>query len=360
MYTWEIFEKSFYLSCWIATLILVSYCIYDYQLNNDLCTIELKNYYDTKLYKYPVLSLCLPNPISEDAVANQIAGANASSYLKFLKGEYFQPNMLSVDYKSVIKNMSDYIEEDFIEYRNGSFLHIHPEYNDFEYLNTCHNSSFELRVTNESKRRFSSDHAGFYDSIFYSCYSLSLPQDPNILTFYFRLNSNIFPSSVRNTFYDLITFLHYPNQLLISTNTMKYHWPVIRQKNESYSMLFKIDGAEVLRRRQKPNTPCFENWERYDDELKKIHVKNVGCKPPYMNSSEGATLCSSKDQNSRAYYHLLGGNAKLDPACWAMESIYYTYAESSINEKEVKWAKNGSFWIGIKIFERFKEISMNR
>ena len=125
-------------------------------------------------------------------------------------------------------------------------------------------------------------------------------------------------------------------------------------------MVFKINGAEVLNRRQKRTAPCSENWERYDEELKRMHIQKVGCKPPYMNSTLGTKLCTSKDQMKQAYYRLLGGDRKEFLPCRAMETISYTYEEASINVADVKWAKRGIFFLSIEISERFKLISYNR
>ena len=110
------------------TISLSSYWTYQYFLNEDLISIEYKKYYTKEDDVYPILSLCITNPISEKKLKELNASFNASSYLKFLSGEIFEPSFLQIDYHSVIKDMKDYIEEDFIRYRNGSSLALHPDY----------------------------------------------------------------------------------------------------------------------------------------------------------------------------------------------------------------------------------------
>ena len=117
--------------------------------------------------------------------------------------------MLSIKYEDIIKNMSDYIEEDFIRYRNGTAVTIHPVYKGgIEYGEEKH--------TKGKKRLFPSENAFFMVARFYNCYILRLPDDKSIKTYWFRVKSSIFRNGVRPSSFDLITFLHYPNQLMAS------------------------------------------------------------------------------------------------------------------------------------------------
>ena len=54
----------FRLTCWLATLIAITYWIHVYYLNNDVCIIDYKKYYDTPSDEFPVLSICIKNSFS--------------------------------------------------------------------------------------------------------------------------------------------------------------------------------------------------------------------------------------------------------------------------------------------------------
>ena len=118
----------FYLSCWIATIALSTYWIYVFLEDEDLVKVEYKKYFTANKDVFPELSFCLKNAISEKRMIEPRSNFNASTYLDFLKGKYFDQSMFSIKYEDIIKNMSDYIEEDGIELRDGSFLAIHSSY----------------------------------------------------------------------------------------------------------------------------------------------------------------------------------------------------------------------------------------
>ena len=62
--TWKKLSLVFHGVCWIATTSVVSYWIYIFSLNEDLCVVDYKKYYQEKTDHYPVLSLCFENPFS--------------------------------------------------------------------------------------------------------------------------------------------------------------------------------------------------------------------------------------------------------------------------------------------------------
>ena len=95
-----------------------------------------------------------------------------------------------------------------------------------------------------------------------------------------------------------MTILHYPNQILYSTSTLKFAWPQDRHKRESYITRFKVSKVEILRRRYKQRLPCIENWEEFDNLVVRNHVKTIGCRPTYLNPTTVGSeipLCSTKE-----------------------------------------------------------------
>ena len=248
------------------------------------------------------------------------------------------------------------MERDSIVFRNGSFIPIHPDYPEFSY-----SKSYESLGFNESLGR-SHSIPMFFRSQFYNCHGLSIPYDKDFQEFWFRIKSTIFPSGIRsNDEYSLITIIHYPNQMLNSYHTLKYSWPEERNEKESYVMRFKIERVEVVRRRQKDRLPCHENWEDYDNEIMRTHIKNSGCRPLYFRSSLGGSstpVCSTREQMKRAQFNYRSDGYGLLPPCTSMEEISYTYEESI---PEPNFRTDGRFYIGILFFNRsFKDILQTR
>ena len=344
----------FQIICWAAFGSFSIFWIYKYSLNEDLVSVDFKDYYETKEDVLPMLSLCIRNPFSEKKLKN--LNLDKTSYLKFLLGKEFNLTWLDIEYHSVLKNIVDYVDQDGVEFRNGSYLYFHPDYYigypypDANGYNVSLGRVYSLAITKQHR--------------FYNCYGLSVPNDKNIQVFYFRVKNSLLPSRIRLVRYSLMTILHYPNQMLYSINTLKYGWPQYRGPEASYIMRFKISGVEVIRRRQKMYHPCNENWENFDRQILNNHIRNSGCRPVYIDSSLDTTdypLCSTKEMMKEATFRLRTDGYGVSPPCLSMEQISYEYEESTYNPNTTSWAREGTFWIGIYYFNRhFKNIYQTR
>ena len=343
--------------CWIATISFCVFWIYKYSLNEDLCSIEFKSFYEEKKDAFPILSLCLLNPFSDSNFRNHDTNINQSSYLEFLNGEQFNSSWLQIEYQTLIKNISHFVEQDCIGFRNGSLLCFHPGYNGTEYPYQPHADYHTNLGTIYS--------LPIFDEIrFYNCYGLSIPHDKNLEFFTFRVKSSIFPSGFRPQKYSLMTILHYPNQMLYSRSTIKYAWPHERQRQESYIMRYKVSKVEVLRRRPKERFSCIENWEEYDRLIVRNHIRRVGCRPIYLNSltkDNNDPICSTKEDMSQAKFRLQTDGYGVSPPCTSMEEISYEFEESTFHVNESSFAKEGTFWIAMFFSNRrFKDIFQTR
>ena len=343
---------GFRILCFVSALALTSYWTYVFILDEDLCIVDYKKYYAEERGVFPVLSFCINNPISRKKLERVNPNINVSSYLNYLKGQAFDSNMLDIEYSSVIIDASDFIEEDFVRYRNGSFVSLYSGYQDDE---TYGKNSLDKK----NRRTFSANYAFFYVAQFYNCYELSVPHDRNINSFYYRINSSVFPFGIREQAYDLLTILHYPNQMLIAGNR-KYVWPQRRDIEESYMMKYHIRGVEVLKRRQARNRPCHDNWEDYDYEIENKFTRAIDCRLPYLHRIKEFPICASK-KKLQTRFHLQSDDYGVSPPCLEMKKITDLFEESSLDTKKYSWARKGTFIIGI-IFpdEDYKEIIQTR
>ena len=336
----EIFRTIFHLFCATAAISLSTFWIYTYSLNEDLCKVDYKSYYDDKEDKFPVLSICFKDFLSDEQLKRIPHQVTRSKYLKFLKGDAFEENLANIVYYNVTVNMTEYIKNQLITYRNGSFTY--KNLSSFNHKNVIVESSVALW-----------GNVGLY-----TCYTLQMPPNKEIELYLIGLKNTVFPNGSRGTLGGMITFLHYPNQLLVSSENLKYSWPT-RKTNDKFRMMFKINGVEVIKRRNRGRKPCHEGWKNYDDFVVLEHLKKVGCRVPYLHASQSFPRCNSSKTIKDAQLNLKRSFSDIFPPCKAMEKLYYTYEEEETDSYTT--AEDGVFHVGVWFSsEQFKEITQTR
>jgi len=237
----------------------------------------------------------------------------------------------------VTLDISEYVVQHYIEWRNGSAV--------------------ILNVTDKHNGLFSLSFSGFIYGELYNCYALQVPHGTESQAYYVLIKKDIFPSGIRpSSSADLVTLIHYPNQLLRSFKSIKHGWNKL-ENNENYAMRYKIDGVEIIRRRNKYNQPCDTNWENYDEVVIANHIKSVGCRTPYQTTKDDTRICFNKEKMKQGLFQLTTRDYGLPPPCKEMEKVYYTYGESISSTN----AGRDNFWIGINFMDpNFKEIKQTR
>ena len=95
--------------CSIAGMGLIINCVYEFILDEDVSHIEFRQFNSEKDYIYPAITVCFPNALLEDKLATYGAGINRSSYLAFLKGEFWDERMANIYYDDVSLNIEEYL-----------------------------------------------------------------------------------------------------------------------------------------------------------------------------------------------------------------------------------------------------------
>ena len=268
-------------------------------------------------------------------------GVNESSYLAYLKGDYFNSKMINIEFEKATRNFSDFISDDYVHWHNDSGKH----------------------STIVEKENVINTYNGFWRDQFYRCYGINTPYHREYVFTSLLLDGNIFPTTTNKSFRpsegnSIFTIFHYPSQLLNSIQNVKYLWP-IREDNKNFLMKFQVDGVEILKRRNKRNSPCETDWEHYDENVLNYHVTNVGCKAPYQLLNKDVPICSSKEKMAEARMPLnIETKRKYPFPCKAMEKILYTYSEFEIM---TNWKGRGKFAVSVYFFDQgFKEITQSR
>ena len=334
----KIIKLLFNGTCWIITIALVIYWTHKFSLNENLCTIDFKKYYQDKSDVYPVLSLCFNDPFSSNKFEVLGKGTNKTSYLQFLEGNVFSLNMSTINYNHVSMDIRDYIVEYWIMWRNGS--------------------STTNSVVYGRRHWVTSNFSGFLGTSFYKCFGIHVPPDKHIEQFSVLLRNDIFPSKNRPMSLEFFTLIHYPNQIMRSKKSYKFSWPE-RKTNNSYSMRFIINSVEVIRRRKTGSRPCDENWKHHDDSIILKHINNAGCQPPYLKPSKKIRACSNAYEMKKSKFTIHKIENKDFPLCKEMSKALYTYEEGEL--VSTSWGGENNFWAGLSFYDAdFKEIEQTR
>ena len=333
---------SYNFACHSVAIAFIIYWIYHYSLNEDLCLVDYKNYYDAPSDVHPVLSLCLNVNylVPEEKLLKLYPRANMTNYIDFLKGNNFSSELIDIDYKKVIIDINEYIAGEFI-CRMGEPCSI-------------------LDSFNQTRKIFSS---GFsiidYSTVSFGCFTLQLPHDSQLLSYSVLLKTSIWPNKNRPQLAGMFVFLHYPNQFLLSANTLRMSWPK-RDRYDSLEMVFSVQGVEVVKRRSKQSNSCEEDWKNYDRTILEDKIRHAGCRASYQNPRAEYPLCNSSYQMNKLRFQLTGAKTTYRPPCKAMEKIYYDYKDS-IFEDDSLWARKDHFYVGPGIPDpQFKEILQTR
>ena len=326
----------FQLVCWIATIILVSYWIYVYTLDEDLCIVDYKKYFESDSDEFPVLSICLKNPISEEKLRLQNPEITVQSYIDFLHGEVFDEELAKINYDNVTIDVSNYVDGSLWEFKNGTI------------------DISTKRQALRSTYAFVHQRGGLYQ-----CYELQMPKEKDLQFIGFYINSNALPLRNRSQNYEMYTYLHYPNHLFASERNIKYTWPIL-DSNEGYLSRYIIKSVEIIKRRNKRRRPCIE-WEDYDDSIVSNHIRKVGCRASYQKAVDGIPLCSTKRsmRNASSLKIQNDHDKMLLHPCKYMGKILYDFEETDMSR--TKYYKKGHVEIGIFLFdESFKQIIQTR
>ena len=320
--------------CWIATIILVSYWIFVYTLDEDLCIVDYKKYFESESDEFPVLSICLKNQISEEKLRLQNPEITVQSYIDFLHGEVFDEELAKINYDNVTIDVSNYVDGSLWEFKNGTI------------------DISTKRQALRSTYAFVHQRGGLYQ-----CYELQMPKEKDLQFIGFYINSNALPLRNRSQNYEMYTYLHYPNHLFASERNIKYTWPIL-DSNDGYLSRYIIKSVEIVKRRNKGRRPCVE-WDDYDGSIEKNHIKNVGCRAPYQKADDEFKICSTKKSMKNASLLKIKNDHMLLPPCKYMGKILYNFEETDMSR--TKFYREGHIEIGIYFFdESFKEITQTR
>ena len=307
----KILIRIFNIICLAVAVVLIIYWMYEFSLNKDVSSIDYKRYHESDDDQYPLLSLCFINFLSAKKLEQQNPRTNKSEYLNFIRGNYFEAQLLEIDFQNVSKNISNYIIGYYLIKEDGR-----KEYHG-------------------DKNLFDLSFVGKWWDKFITCYSLSPPQNSQFRIISILLNNAIFPQRRRNPEKGMFSVFHYPNQIILPGNPMKMSWPE-RERYHKFIMRYDVDNVAKIRRRNKPQQPCDTNWKNYDNAIIENNLKFVGCRLPFQNVHIRLPLCNTSQSMKKAWTNSpeLAYAQNIQP-CKSMIKIGYRFDETNTNGKLV-------------------------
>ena len=148
--------------------------------------------------------------------------------------------------------------------------------------------------------------------------------------------------------------------MLLSTNTVKWVWPS-RSNVESYKMMFRLHGVDLVIKRNKKHQRCNKYWKDYDDWVLKLHTIETGCNKPYQEQDKNMPVCNTqKDIIRSKFYQTVVKRRTYTKPCKTLENIRWEYVEYKYLTNAIG-NNTGEFWFGLSFpLETFKEVTQVR
>ena len=111
---------SFYLFCIVVTFIAIYKLTYEYTLNKDVTRVKYKQFFETEEDIVPYISLCFKNPFIDDEEMTTKYGVNSTTYLSFLKGDYYDSSLSNVNFDQITIHLKNYAAKYWMGLTNGT------------------------------------------------------------------------------------------------------------------------------------------------------------------------------------------------------------------------------------------------
>ena len=311
----DILNTVFKCVCWIAAFFMVGFWILKFHKNDDVSSIEYILYDDPKSIVYPELTLCIYMPFTYQIVLSNSNGTvSADQYNQYLQGAVnVRDEYRRIRFNNVTLDILEYVQNIIIYFRNQPIT-----------KNLSCTS-----VENCPYVKFKNNFNGLIKGSTMRCFGVEVDSSKRAsveslaVTFKPSLNNEI--RKVRkNNLGQVYLGLNYPGQVLRNTGPWK---PIWNAPNSSHAVLSTtVSAMEVLRRRNKNNDPCLENWKLFDEMVLTEHHDTVGCSPPYQESDK--PLCNTRKQIEASRYELVEMRNKYQKTvkkpCEELASIVFT------------------------------------
>ena len=342
----KIFKNCFTVACTITALYLCISCIYMYILDKDTSFVNFKDFHSDASSLYPSATLCFDR--SQNIFDTKLGNPFNNGYIKFLSGCITGDNGNKCDWNASYADVSyDNLTINLLDYVIGE-LTIFADGTDTMYV---YKKFPEKRIEIEDKYKTVYGYRGgkrvYTSSRMWKqkCLTFDMPfEDGKKIKYHsILLNNSVFNGKIRPMGpNDFKVLFHYPNQFTRQT-TGKDIWNDVNTLlnkpcpwrsydgsekedcvyyNSTYTMTFDVENVSVLKRRNKNDAPCIENWRNDDNELKSQISKTLNCKPNHWNLPLNLSHCKTQEQMTLS---LSKEENPTVPSCYSIERYSFLH-----------------------------------
>ena len=329
---------------------MLIYWAYKYEIEDrDIGVVDYVSLQHSDDIPFPVLSICLVNPINEKKLKLETNGTISTElYLKFLKGEAWSESLARIDYQFVTLNLNDYLDHavERSKYHshftkpNRSFTHI-------ELFGAFIHERFMKCFTIETDLR---DHRHIQTQLLH-CNRTKLTQDWSNFT-----EENLTSPGEKWEFFRSV---HHPGQLLLAEEPILSNKPP-NQKNAPLSSFdVWISDVEILKRRNSRRRKCSDGDKPYDLMILKNHIANHGCRPPYFNLNSSFPLCNTMEKINHSKFSFFTAKSMSYPEdCQQMRGGFLDPLEHQQGLEE-EWQIYINYPVDVKLIIQHKEVDIH-
>ena len=230
-----------------------------YIRNDDVASINYRNFNDKERDEYPIFTLCFRS-IYQNTI--------------FKKEAFIDYNMTSKAYE---KYLSGIPEDGNHILANIKYDDVVFDIHDKGYLNFLTSSSVK---GNQKLFEMLSIIPSFKDP-YTICYSKNISFQRNVRYIWDYVNLNT--SMLYNEFYRMYVYIHQRGQLLRSFNKPSISQITPAQYKTGMKYEFHVNDVEVLQRREGSNTPCNKSLTNEDAYALGLIMKTSNCIPAYWS-----------------------------------------------------------------------------
>ena len=285
------FLNVFKFGCIVVTGCMIGYWAYKFHKNSDLTLIEYKLMVDLEDSFYPEITICMASPfIKNDLIDITDEPFFTSQYESYLQGYGSDENYKryeKVGYNQVTPNLFDYFSGLLINWKPGKNYSGIPCYD----VNDCPYFIFKNNYDGFSNQNTS----------FQKCFGIeakkSYVKDIKSVIVFFKPELKAILKQISLMFVGF----NFPNQLLREPGAVQNIWH--DSDHEPRAELFHITSLDIIRRRNKHEYKCMEDWRNFDNLVLKRYMELKDCRVPYIRRNVDIPVCNTQEKMQNARYN---------------------------------------------------------
>ena len=333
------FKLVFKAICLIATAGMIVYWIAKYLKDEDISVVEYKLVENMDRVFQPEFTICFENPFIEEKLNHINPNISGQKYLQYLKGEIPGDAIYrGIDYDNVTVQLFEYLH---LLSSIGKFGQ-----EEFKNCTNIYNCPFVTIQNNLN--------AFIVGSLLYKCFGFK-PGKSYVSSI--TGIAMVFKPELRQQLPrtgQVYMGFNFPHQVLQDYMGGRY-WDNPNKTGDSE--WFKVSTVEILKRRNKPSQPCSTKWEELDDWILKQHIKNVGCRAPYMKAYEKFPICGTQEKMKQSFFKWPDATYKYPTPCEGASNIGYEFYNVKFQEQ---FFDPASLMVSVSYTNKIKIISQSR